>query len=47
LNYRIQLGLAGWIPFSDARLQMSGEEFRVQQPTLAISLGLTFGRFAT
>ena len=46
LNYRIQLGLAGWVPFSDARLQMSGEEFRVQQPTLAISLGLTLGRFA-
>jgi|GEM_PF-1999038 len=46
LNYRIQLGLAGWVPFSDAVVQMSGEEFRVQQPTLAITLGLTFGRFA-
>lgn len=46
LNYRIQLGLTGWVPFSDATLQMSGEEFQVQRPTLAISLGLTFGRFA-
>ena len=46
LNYRIQLGLAGWVPFSDATVQMSGEEFRVQQPTFAITLGLTFGRFA-
>jgi len=46
LNYRIQLGLAGWVPFSDATVQMSGEEFRVQQPTLVITLGLTFGRFA-
>jgi hypothetical protein len=46
LNYRIQLGLAGWVPFSDATVQMSGEEFRVQRPTFAITLGLTFGRFA-
>jgi hypothetical protein len=43
LNYRIQLGLTGWVPFSDATLQMSGEEFRVQRPTLALSLGLSFG----
>ncbi len=46
LNYRIQLGFAGWVPFSDAKVQMSDEEFRVQQPTLAIFLGLTLGRFA-
>jgi hypothetical protein len=45
-HYRIQLGLSGWFPFSDARVDMEGEEFRVQQPTLAITLGLTFGRFA-
>lgn len=46
LNYRIQLGIAGWVPFSDATAQMSGEKFRLQQPTLAITLGLTLGRFA-
>lgn len=44
-NYRIQLGVSGWIPFSDARLDMEGETFRVQRPTAAITLGLTFGRF--
>ena len=46
LNYRIQLGLSGWFPLSDARLVMEGETFRVQQPSLTIFLGLTLGRFA-
>ena len=45
-HYRIQLGLSGWFPLSDARLDMAGETFRVQQPSLSISLGLTLGRFA-
>jgi hypothetical protein len=45
-NFRIQLGLSGWFPFSDARLDMAGETFRVQQATSAITLGLTLGRFA-
>ncbi len=45
-NVRIQLGLAGWIPFSDAQVTMEGETFDVQKPTLAISLGLTLGRFS-
>jgi hypothetical protein len=46
LHYRIQLGLSAWIPFSDARIDMSGESFRVQEPSWAITLGLTLGRFA-
>jgi hypothetical protein len=45
-NFRIQLGLSAWIPFSDASLDMGGETFRVQRPTAAITLGLTLGRFA-
>lgn len=46
LHYRIQLGLSAWIPFSDAQLDMSGESFRVQEPSWAVTLGLTLGRFA-
>ena len=45
LNFRIQLGLSAWIPFSDAQLDMEGETFRVQQPMAAVTLGLTLGRF--
>ena len=44
-NFRIQLGLTAWIPFNDARLDMEGESFRVQQPAIAVVLGLTLGRF--
>jgi hypothetical protein len=44
-NFRIQLGLSAWIPFSDASLDMGGETFRVQRPSYAITLGLTLGRF--
>lgn len=46
LNFRIQLGLSVWLPFSDAQLDMSGETFDVQEPGLAITLGLTLGRFS-
>lgn len=45
-NLRIQLGLTGWVPFSDAEVEMAGETFRVQEPTVAIAMGLTIGRFA-
>jgi hypothetical protein len=45
LNFRIQLGLSAWIPFSDAQLDMEGETFRVQRPMVAVTLGLTLGRF--
>jgi hypothetical protein len=46
LNYRIQLGLSTWIPLSDASLDMEGESYHVQRPTIAVTLGLTLGRFA-
>ena len=45
-NLRIQLGLTGWVPFSDAEVDMSGEAFTVLEPTLGLALGLTLGRFA-
>ena len=45
LNFRIQLGLSTWIPFSDANLDMGGETFRVQRPIVAATLGLTLSRF--
>jgi hemolysin activation/secretion protein len=46
LNFRIQLGLSAWIPLSDAQLDMSGESFDVQEPSFAITLGLTLGQFS-
>jgi hypothetical protein len=46
LHYRIQLGLSAWVPFSDTQVDMSGESFRVQEPSYAVTLGLTLGRFA-
>jgi len=45
LNFRIQIGLSAWLPFSDARLDMGGEIFRVQRPAFAATLGLTLSRF--
>jgi len=45
-NFRIHFGLSAWVPFSDARVDMEGESYRVQRPSLAITLGLTLGRFA-
>ncbi len=45
-NFRIQLGLNAVIPFSDARLEMSGESFDVQDTNIGVVLGLTLGRFA-
>ena len=46
-NLRILLGLSAVVPFSDARVDMAGETFDVQQPTLGITLGVSFGRFST
>ena len=46
INFRIQLGLSAWVPFSDASLDMGGETFLVQRPSYAITLGLTLGRFS-
>jgi hypothetical protein len=45
-NFRIQLGLNAVIPFSGARLDMSGESFDVQNSNVGIALGLALGRFA-
>ena len=45
-NFRIQLGLTGWVPFDEAQLVMAGETFEAMRPTVAISLGLALARFA-
>ena len=45
-NFRIQLGLTGWAPFSDEEVTMGGETFRVHEPGIAVTLGFTLGRFA-
>ena len=45
-NFRIQLCLHAVIPFSDARLDMSGESFDVQNSNVFIALGFALGRFA-
>ena len=45
LNFRIQMGLSAWLPFSDARLDMGGETFNVQRPAVTATLGLTLSRF--
>ncbi len=45
-NYRVQLGLNGWAPFNDAELDLTGEVYRVQEPTLTFGLGFTVGSFA-
>lgn len=45
-NYRVQLGLTGWAPFDDAYLDLTGETYRVHEPTLTFGLGLTVGSFA-
>ncbi len=45
-NFRIQLGLNAVIPFSDARVDMAGESFDVQNTDVNIALGLSLGRFA-
>jgi len=41
-NYRLQLGLSAWAPLSDAHVELNGEEFTIQQPALAVVLGMTF-----
>ncbi len=45
-NYRVQLGLNAWAPFDDADLDLTGEIYRVHEPTLTFGLGLTVGSFA-
>jgi hypothetical protein len=41
-NYRIQLGLSGWLPASDAQLQIGAMIMPVQEPALNLLLGMTF-----
>ena len=41
-NYRIQLGLSGWLPASDAQLQIGTMTMPVQEPALNLLLGMTF-----
>lgn len=45
-NFRIQLGLNAVVPFNDARLDMAGESFDVQNTNVNVALGLILGRFA-
>lgn len=41
-NLRIQLGISGWLPASDAEVQFGDMSMRVQQPGLNVLLGMTF-----
>jgi hypothetical protein len=41
-NLRIQLGVSGWVPFSDAELQIGELTLPAQQPALNLMLGMTF-----
>ena len=41
-NYRIQLGLSGWLPASDGQLQIDAMTMPVQEPALNLLLGMTF-----
>lgn len=44
-NYRLQLGVGAWIPIQDAHVQLENEVYRLQEPGLGISLGMTFDYF--
>lgn len=41
-NYRLQLGLSGWVPLDDVSVQLAGEQFSLQEPAIGIALGMTF-----
>jgi len=41
-NYRIQLGISGWVPVDDTQLQIGTMTFPVQEPALNVMLGMTF-----
>ena len=41
-NYRLQLGLSAWAPLNDARVQLNGEQFPIQESALALLLGMSF-----
>ena len=42
-NFRIQLGVSGWLPHDDTDLQIGTMTLPVQEPALNISLGMTVG----
>lgn len=41
-NYRIQLGLNGWVPLDSVNVQLAGEQFSLQESAIGIALGMTF-----
>jgi hypothetical protein len=41
-NFRIQLGVSGWIPESDTELPIGAMTLPVQEPALNLALGMTF-----
>ena len=41
-NYRVHIGLTAWAPFKDADVTLDGEQYSVQQPELALVLGMSF-----
>lgn len=41
-HYRLQIGLAGWLPLSDADVEFAGASYPVQKPALGLLLGMTF-----
>ena len=41
-NLRIQLGVSGWLPTSDAALQIGATTMSVQKSALNLMLGMTF-----
>jgi hypothetical protein len=41
-NYRIQLGVSGWLPSNDAELQIGAMTLPVQEPAINLMLGMTF-----
>jgi hypothetical protein len=45
-NYRLQIGLTAWLPFSEAQVQIEADTYRLQRPTLALTLGMSLGRFS-
>ena len=41
-NFRIQLGVSGWLPFGDADLQIGAMTMLVQKPAFNLVLGMAF-----
>jgi hypothetical protein len=40
--YRLQLGIAGVLPFGDENVQLGTDQFALQKPSLGVMLGMTF-----